>query len=400
MSEQSPQEELLERSVVDSLMQKYQAEPNVYLATSSKLIESSKKPLSRDVMEKIFRDKSEYYPQLKVIETSIDHVTVHITPDVARKILMNSSRGTVNPENKNRRVSKATIKRYAEAMKKREWCLTGEPIIFSDDGELLNGHTRLEAAAQSDRGFITVITHGVTDDLSFAHIDVGKIRSRAQVLEMSGVTVDANVLSKVAMLAKAFELTKNPYAFRGTQGSSFQQAEILRYVEEHEELALSVDFVSTLAKKHKQEIQAAQPIYAFAHYLIKIQLASCEFETIPITPESYISRVISGIGIQTEDDIEYQVRNFLQTLVGESSSYALLCRLSAIFKGFNVYLGLPVVGNKIAVRRVAKFTRDEEGEKIPAKGAGNIKEAFTVPCIKRGKIPRHIDQQANMVEVM
>ncbi len=103
-------------------------------------------------------------------------------------------------------------------MRNSKWCLTGEPIILSADGEILNGHTRLEAAAESGKGFVTVLTYGVTDDLSFAHIDTGKIRSRAQVLEMAGVKVDASTLSKVAMLAKAFDQTKNPYAFRGTQG--------------------------------------------------------------------------------------------------------------------------------------------------------------------------------------
>ncbi len=136
----------------------------------------------------------------------------------------------------------------------------------------------------------------------------------------------------------------------------------------HEELALSVDFVSKLAKKHKQEIQASQHIYAFAHYLIKAKLRESSIDELTISPESYLSRVISGIGIQSEEDIEYQVRNFLQTLAGESSSYALLCRLSSIFKGWNHYHSIPIVGNRITVRRVAKYTRGEDGNRIPSKG--------------------------------
>lgn len=98
-------------------------------------------------------------------------------------------------------------------MENGKWCLTGEPIIISADGEILNGHHRLQACIEAGVGFIATITYGVTDDLSFAHIDVGNIRSRAQVLEMAGVKVSASVLSRVAMLAKAFEMTKNPFNF-------------------------------------------------------------------------------------------------------------------------------------------------------------------------------------------
>lgn len=385
-----------EDKLVNGLIKKYQPQHKSYLGSSRELIDASQERLSRAQMNEVFKKRSDYYPNLKIIQTSIKHEVVYISPTLARDILQYSSRGAINPEHKNRRVSKAEVKRYTQAMDDSKWCLTGEPIVFSSDGEVLNGHTRIEAAANSSKGFITVIIYGVTDDLSFAHIDVGKIRSRAQVLEMAGVQVDANILSRVAMLAKAFDQTKNRYAFRGTQGTSFQQAEILHYVESREELALSVDFISKLAKKHKHEIQAAPHIYAFAHYLIKAETANYDGE-LAITPEAYLSRVISGIGIQSEGDIEYQVRNYLQTLVGEASSYAVICRLSSIFKGWNLHHAIDIVGNKIAVRRVARYNKDEDGNRTPAKSAGNINEAFTYPFAEKGKTPLKILKQANLI---
>lgn len=281
-------------------------------------------------------------------------------------------------------------------MKNREWCLTGEPIIISHEGEILNGHHRLEAAYEARVGFIAPITYGVTDDLSFAHIDVGNIRSRSQVLEMAGVKVSASVLSRVAMLAKAFDMTKNPFAFRGTQGTSFQPAEILAYVEDHNELALSVHFISEIFKKHRLESQASETIYAFAHYLIKKQLSACEYENLPLCPETYLTRIISSLGLSSEDDIEYQVRNYLQSIVHESTSYSLLCKLSAIFKGWNSHLGLTISGNRIAVRRVARYKKDESGNKIPLTAAGNINEPFTVPCVSKGPTPKRIQKQSNV----
>lgn len=383
----------LESSVINSLVKRFESS---YLGSSKRLIDGSKGTLSADKLSDIFKEKSKYYANVKVISTSLKHVVIYITPTLARDMLQFSRRGAVNKEHQNRKLNVSKVKKYSEAMKKGKWCLTGEPIIISHDGEILNGHHRLKAASDANVGFIAPITYGVTDDLSFAHIDVGNMRSRAQVLEMAGVKVSASVLSRVAMLAKAFDITPNPFAFRGTQGTSFQPAEILTYVEEHTELALSVDFVAKVFKRHKRESQASEAIYAFAHYLIKDQLTKGSFEDLPISPETYLTRVISSLGLESEKDIEYQVRNYLQSLLHESTSYSLLCKLASIFKGWNMHLGVPVVGNKVSVRRVARYKKDEEGNNIPLPAAGNINEAFTVPCVTKGPTPKRILKQSNV----
>lgn len=389
--------ESLQESIVNKLVNRYEeTESNSYLASSKNLLATATTLLSAENVEDIFKAKAKYYSGIRAVKTTLKHVTIFISPELARDMLRFSSRGIVNKGNKNRKLSRTKVKKYAEAMKKSQWCLTGEPIIISADGEILNGHHRLEAACEANVGFIAPVTYNVTDDLSFAHIDVGNMRSRAQVLEMAGVTVSANVLSRVAMLAKAFEMTKSQFAFRGTQGTSFQPAEILAYVENNQELALSVDFVAKIVKRHRLESQASEAIYAFAHYLIKKNLENCQFQDLSITPELYLTRVISSLGLESEDDIEYQVRNYLQSLVHESTGYSLLCKLSAIFKGWNMHLGIPVVGNKVSVRRVARFRKDEGGNKIPVPSAGNINEAFTIPCLPKGSTPKRISQQANM----
>ncbi|HIF9238099.1 TPA: ParB N-terminal domain-containing protein [Photobacterium damselae] len=386
----------LEKSVVDSLVKRYEDKTNKsYLASSIELIEASNETLSTKQIYDIFKEKSKYYTSIKTIKTSLKHVEVYISPRLARDMLEFSQRGAVNKKNKNRKLNRTKINKYIEAIKNGKWCLTGEPIIISADGEILNGHHRLQACTEAGVGFIATITYGVTDNLSFAHIDVGNMRSRAQVLEMAGVKVSASSLSRVAMLAKAFEITKNPFDFRGTQGTSFQPAEILSYVEEHEELALSVDFVSKIIKRHKRESQVSEPIYAFAHYLITQKLNQHTTNELLITPEVYLTRIISSLGLKSEDDIEYQVRNYLQSLVHESTSYSLLCKLSAIFKGWNLHLGIPVIGNKVSVKRVALFKKDIDGNKIPLPSAGNINEAFTVPCLPKGPTPKRILKQSN-----
>ncbi|WP_116870637.1 ParB/RepB/Spo0J family partition protein [Vibrio splendidus] len=391
-------DEDLETSIVDSLVERYEdKEGTSYLASSKQLLKTATTVLSSKQIDDVFKSKARYYSGVRAVQTTLKHLVIYVSPQLARDMLKFSQRGAINTKNKNRKLSKTKVKKYAEDMKNGQWCLTGEPIIISSDGEILNGHHRLEASHEAGVGFIAPITYGVTDELSFAHIDVGNMRSRSQVLEMAGVKVNANVLSRVAMLSKAFEITSNPYAFRGTQGTSFQPAEILAYVEENEELALSVDFVAKIVKRHRLESQASEAIYAFAHCLIKQKLKDVShIDTLPLSPEEYLTRIISSLGLESEDDIEFQVRNYLQSLVTESSSYSLLCKLSAIFKGWNMHLGIPVVGNKVSVRRVARFKKDEDGNKIPLPSAGNINEAFTVPCLNKGVTPKKILQQANM----
>lgn len=391
-------DEALEKSIVDGLFAQYsKKESTSYIASSTKLLKTASSILSQKKKEDIFKSKAQYYAGIKEIETTLKHTVIYISPHLARDMLEFSRRGAINLEHKNRKISKLKVQKYAEAMKDRQWCLTGEPIIMSNDGEILNGHHRLQASIESNVGFIAPITYGVTDDVSFANIDVGNVRSRSQVLEMAGVDVNANVLSRVAMLAKAFEQTKNPFAFRGTQGTSFQPSEIMTYVGENKELALSVEFVTEVVKRYKLESQVSETIYAFAHYLIKQKLKdSLPNEALPISPETYLTRIISSLGLESESDIEYQVRNYLQSLVRESASYSLLCKLSAIFKGWNMLLGIPVAGNKISIRRVARFKKDEEGNKIPMPAAGNINEPFTIPCLAKGKIPKAIQKQSNV----
>lgn len=383
-----------EDSLVEALLREHAPLPKRYVGSSEELMARSEKKLSPETMAEIFKSKAKYYPQIKVIDIPIHHSVVHITPTLARDILNFSRRGAINKGIKNRRIKGSTVKRFTNCMNDRKWCLTGEPIIIGHDGELMDGHTRLEAASRSKFGFIAVLIWGISDEDSFAHIDVGNVRSRAEVLEMSGVQVDARILSQVALLAQCFENTKNEHAFRGTQGNTFQQAETMQYVRGNEELVHSVAIVEKLAKKYRHEIQASPATYAFAHYLIKQKLSKSDIKEVGVTPEAYIAKIMSGIGINSENEHEYQVRNYLQTLAGESTSYTLLCRLSSIFKGWNANLGLQIFGNRIAVRRVAKFTKDEEGNKLPVKGAGNINEAFTIPCELPGKTPLKIHKQA------
>ncbi|MBF4437941.1 chromosome partitioning protein ParB, partial [Vibrio anguillarum] len=51
---------------------------------------------------------------------------------------------------------------------------------------------------------------------------------------------------------------------------------------------------------------------------------------------------------------------------------------------------------RISVRRVARYKKDENGNNIPLPAAGNINEAFCVPCLPKGPTPKRVQKQSNV----
>lgn len=112
----------------------------------------------------------------------VKSTTFKITPEWAKGILDNSNRN-------NRKPSVTTVSKYAKAMLQGEWKLNGQAIIVGKSGALLNGQHRLLACVKAGVPFEAVVTTGVDDssDDVFATIDRGRVRSRGNILEASGL---------------------------------------------------------------------------------------------------------------------------------------------------------------------------------------------------------------------
>lgn len=82
---------------------------------------------------------------------------------------------------------KSPIKRYTEMMSNGEWVYNGEPVIFGDDGLILDGHHRLHACVQSGVPFVTDLSFGRPRD-GFSTIDTGKFRSISHIAGLSGIS--------------------------------------------------------------------------------------------------------------------------------------------------------------------------------------------------------------------
>jgi len=110
----------------------------------------------------------------------IQYETKTLTSKEAKEMLATNT--------KNRKVSRVRVKEYAQAMRRGEWQLNGQPILISASNVLLDGQHRLLALAsiREDIKVPFVIGKNVSEN-AFETIDTGKKRSSADLLSICGV---------------------------------------------------------------------------------------------------------------------------------------------------------------------------------------------------------------------
>jgi hypothetical protein len=105
---------------------------------------------------------------------------ITVTPSLARWILDNMG-------GRNRDIVKATVDRYAEAMKKPNgWRVTGQGLIFNRAGKLDDGQHRLSACIQAEVPFQTFVVFGMEEDI-FKYLDDNKPRRGSDIFKINGV---------------------------------------------------------------------------------------------------------------------------------------------------------------------------------------------------------------------
>lgn len=100
-----------------------------------------------------------------------------ITPAFARQAL------DQNPMN--RSISNITVERYAREMKEGRWNNNGQPIIFAEDGTLLDGQHRMQAILHAQEPIGMWVIRGVPKE-NFVTIDTGRVRNLSDVLNIEG----------------------------------------------------------------------------------------------------------------------------------------------------------------------------------------------------------------------
>jgi hypothetical protein len=184
-----------------------------------------------------------------------------VTQEIAEAMLLR------NPVGANRRPTLPTVKYYARQMVKNEWKKTGQPILFSSDGTLLDAGHRLWASYLSGASFQTYLIGDVpADPILFAYIDNSKARSPSDALATAGLNGLAKRISSIVSIAMHYE----HHCYQASTKKSLEKVtpiEVVRYAQDHNNLRLGARLMAGEYKAASTVIGHSD-VAAFAAYQI------------------------------------------------------------------------------------------------------------------------------------
>lgn len=195
-----------------------------------------------------------------------------ITQELAESMLLR------NPIGANRPPTLPTIKYYARQMVNKEWKKTGQPILFSSNGQLLDAGHRLWACYLSGASFPTYLIGDVPPDSNlFAYIDNSKARSPSDALATAGLNGLAKQISSIVNIAMHYE----HHCYQASTKKTLEKVtpiEVIRYVTEHENLRLGARLMAG-EYKSAASVLLYKDVAAFAAYQILDLYGEEELET-------------------------------------------------------------------------------------------------------------------------
>jgi hypothetical protein len=155
--------------------------------------------------------------------------TVAVTPKLATQWLETNTR--------NRGIRRYRVSRYAADMVAGRWAMTGEPIKFSRDNQLLDGQHRLLAVVEAGVNVPMAVARGI-DPEAQNNMDTGGARSAGDFLKINGYP-NSNVLGCATKWAILYD---RDALYLGNQAQQVTHAEIYDYVKANNLLADAVRF--------------------------------------------------------------------------------------------------------------------------------------------------------------
>jgi len=217
-----------------------------------------------------------------LIKESPDAVRMTITPEMARVMLERNH----SDEWKNRPESNAGVRRYSRRIAAGEWVYTGQTIIFSDTGNLLNGQHTLSACVLANEPIEQLVAFGVDDD-AFKFMDSGIHRQASHIFAIDGVKNYAFAAS-VARLLHVY--TKDRGSFKS---ATVDNDELLEFYHRHPDIQESYNIARAAGKAGLMT-----PSWAgFLHYICAQKNRS--------QADEFFRKVIDGIGIESKKSAEH-----------------------------------------------------------------------------------------------
>lgn len=153
-----------------------------------------------------------------------------ITPEIAASWLEKNS--------KNRKLSDKVAAQYSRDMKSGNWRLTGDPIRFDVNGDLIDGQHRLKACIASGVNFTSAVIYGLQPSDQNV-IDTARRRTANDTLALHGY----HGTSVLAAMCRQLAAVKANLSLAHVKLST---TEVLRIVEDRPKMTASVGMVWTM----------------------------------------------------------------------------------------------------------------------------------------------------------
>lgn len=186
-----------------------------------------------------------------------------------------------------RNVNQGNLRRLMSDVDGDAWVVTGETVIYSEDGWLLNGQHRMEAIVATGKPITTLVVVLPYDMAreAMGQIDHGLPRSTADSLRMDG---EPNAVPLAAVLDVLFFFDRhNKLAGNMTRPSRSERAEVL------ERYPSARDAVAYIGKRFEVGIP---PRYLTA-------LRTLTMLGLPEQSEVFFERLRTGVGLEEKDPV-------------------------------------------------------------------------------------------------
>ena len=162
-----------------------------------------------------------YESKILVLSNGETVQEMFVTPGIAEAFLY------YNHPN-NRSLKENDVKKYIREMENGRWLMTGETIVFSSHGYLIDGQNRLKAIVESGKGQRMLVVRGVSDD-AIRLINSGVPRTLRDQFMISGKTDAIYTNKKSTALVRLLALDTGIISSRDKQSVSEVEQLIDKY---------------------------------------------------------------------------------------------------------------------------------------------------------------------------
>lgn len=194
---------------------------------------------------------------LKKAESGVETRLVYFDPETAQRYLAWNGQ--------NRKMSKATVDRYAKAMTAGKWVANGETIKMSASGALIDGQHRLQAVVKSGETVPMFVMTGL-DHEAFKTIDIGRKRTGGDILSIYSPEYggrNRRVLASTLRLLASFSANG---VFNQASLHTFDHTDMIDVLERNPQIIDSIDYAQNMKDASRL---CPVPCLAVLHYLFK-----------------------------------------------------------------------------------------------------------------------------------